>query len=436
MDGENSEDGLFSQLQGPLLPVVKCEWTGGTSERAHGVKILHEYLPDQFEREIISSDLLSRGWVHQEVLLTPANLFCTKEQMWWSCCATSCSQSLPRMLRDRTSPDDLDQFSDGVGLLKQGLLTTMTTTTTKTMTTEDSEIDPLKLWGDIVRHYSGTLVTLEKDRLVAIVGLAKLLASQHPKLRNAVCHSGVWSIDVLPQLLWRSNTSYWKDEILSLTKFSGTTHPIPSWSPFSCGSVRPGEIPLDRKTQYLSECLSMPTLELDQFWRARDQQDCVLHLRGVAVDISFDKEAKFFNASGHAALFEAGIRVHWDTVEDKRTALSSSGRLFAAHPIGGAALQEKEPNWSCAWTYIDGLVLRAVDQASHGSTRKQWVRCGFFRCDIHPGQERHFSDAFQIKRHGIELVLADFMDQDGDKRKCVNLEPTGEAPDLEDVYII
>lgn len=421
---QDSEAGLFPQPQGILLPIVKATSNEVTCSQAQEVKALVEDAAVLFKGVILDSELLSRGWVYQEVLLTPANIFCTGQQMWWSCCRMSCSQTFPRGFPSRLGRDISSKgFSDSISHRKRGFCWTIE---------EDLGDNPLGLWDDIIKHYSMTTVTASEDRIVAIAGVAKVFASRFRTLQGAVCHSGVWSVNVLDQLLWATMRERHQTPYRELLR---STHPIPTWSPLSCQGVSKERMPLGSVSTPLAKYVSMATSGLDPFGRARGLEDCVLHLRGVLVDIRFDDTATRFYASSHIAQGPwRGPDAEWDTTEDRQTALSCSGHIFAAVTVMA---------WEQRWTdsNIQGLLLRETAARNGGTTnrgtQKTWKRCGYFSYNLWPKEGPFFLAAFQIRRYGLDI---EFADDPGALRPgvkgCGKLKPTGEAPDLEDIYIV
>lgn len=74
VDAKHTDEGLFP-TQRTALPVV--------SRQNDSIQIVCQSCGvSESHESFIISNLLSRGWVYQEVLLTPTNLLCTKEQMW------------------------------------------------------------------------------------------------------------------------------------------------------------------------------------------------------------------------------------------------------------------------------------------------------------------------------------------------------------------
>lgn len=93
LDSENSDGRLFPEEQEFFAPVVR-DSLDPHGQYEQGSRLVG-FLSDsdaEFEKQVLSSELLSRGWVYQEVILAPANLFCTSQQMWWLCHTIRSSQ--------------------------------------------------------------------------------------------------------------------------------------------------------------------------------------------------------------------------------------------------------------------------------------------------------------------------------------------------------
>lgn len=73
----NSDEGLFP-TQANISPLAMRTVIGEVKV------VLWDDPKERFTEAVIYSMLLSRGWVYQKVLFTPANVFYTPDEMWWS----------------------------------------------------------------------------------------------------------------------------------------------------------------------------------------------------------------------------------------------------------------------------------------------------------------------------------------------------------------
>lgn len=381
VDCQNSEGDLFPAQRDTLLPVLP---TRGASIHT-GSRV---GLPKQeFESEIIFSELLSRAWVYQEVLLAPANLFCTTEQMWWSCSSGTCSQ---------TFPESIQQFHTASSVEKSF------SSLRRDMGTPNSMATPVSIvvgWMNILESYTNTSATYSNDRLVAIAGLASAYQSSFPEtLKESTYHSAIWSHEIWRQLLWEGRAR--PDASFPSSRFP-TTHPMPSWS---CASYN-GPIKYQRTEDRSILPVKLINLEssgLDKFGRATSLEQCTLHLRGALVPITFIPPATSFNpAHGHTlqtvllptGYKDAPVDVAWDNSEELESAAAVASTkkdhvrtvLFQCHPRHGTIL---------------GLLLRPFSSSKSTTGLRKWVRCGLVKKFVNPGQFEYYQLAFRVSRYG------------------------------------
>lgn len=423
--GQNSEGSLFPEEQPMLVPFVQCPGPKKSRDDYDPVMIISQHFGDEFDRDVMSSELLQRGWVYQEVLLAPANLFCTTEQMWWSCSDKSCSQIRPNgcPIDGRSSAQtELDV------LAKRKLA----------ITAQGSHTDPIGPWAGVLEHYARTTVTFKNDRLVAISGIANVFRSLFPKqLGSAGYHSGVWSTDVLNQLCWTSRTKIWKNakwRAAPRHRFQ-TDHYMPSWSPASSNILAEYSSGMMPSYTLPVECF-MDTSGLDQFGRATTQEKGTLHIRGVLTKMAIGENDRIDRGMGHAWPFgyeRGALMVFWDSLEEASLAEApASTNTFAALLI------------KCDAFDLQGLLLRAVPDpdGSGGGRAGKWLRCGYLRSRGWPPTKgetweercRNVVQAFHLDRYGISWRPARAEDNAG-KRAWVQ-DRTDAPPDLEDIFIV
>lgn len=408
-NARDSEAGVFPTRRYIAVPVVR-ELAPPPSPCQ--VCILWEDPSEKLERDVVSSELLSRGWVYQEVFLTPANLFCTADEMWWSCFHGTCTQTFPRGtdIEDSINEKKLNIMWDDAGFWDA--------------------------WRGVLEFYSGTSVTYKDDRLVAIAGLVAIFRALYPTyLQHASYHSGLWPLglrDGLHQLLWRRS----KGHPLPSHRYPAT-HPIPSWSPASYdGKIRWPQDWLPELPQFIS----MENSQVDSFGRAMGQAQCTLHLRGVLVKIDIAVEDQSMEKSWASVTGRKDILVviEWDSDEDRRLAAESSHTDHVRLLIFGLNLDR---GWS-----VEGIVLRPLDGPIRTDASKTWVRCGYIN-DLDPKlkpRKRDVGEAFQLERYGLSWILDQEFDiflgkyyLDGRwGRRRDPLATTSTTTDLEDIYIV
>lgn len=460
IDAKDSESVLFSQSQEPLTPVVHVRdlqnWrppvfahdkNRNVDQQENTTVVIQQRVYAQFEQDIICSELLSRGWTYQEILLSPANLLCTRQMMWWSCSDASCSElfpeNIPTLGDDREEPP---HFVDALRSRKVSL---------------KSGKDPINTWLEVISSYSRTSVTFRDDRIVAIAGIARLFSSWFPELLDSAdpfghFHSGIWSTNVIRQLLWKC------DSLQRSRRSQHYPNFIPSWSPLSSLCCYPTHN-LSSTTIALAEYVEIGSsgttgvFRTDRFGRVQNENEAVLHLRSVLFPIIVEEQCtgvtfreeeqeeqeKLTQITSVVRLKDysgKGFSMIWDTVEYAQRALSPSN----VNGVDLRALPCEVYQWDGLpeQFHIVGIVLRPDYDAFHPSSnneeikRNLWVRCGYFECHVTPQFARGYERAFALERYGW-TVETGFADYRGKKEQAhVHLARTGTAPDLEDVFII
>lgn len=411
-DSQDSEGSLFPRKQPILLPTVR-ERRPKASPTHEVTIILSQGLRDSFYDRVMDSELLSRGWVYQEALLAPATLFCTAEQMWWSCAERTCSQIFP----DGAGIGVEDEYGSGLDFLTERKLAIIT----------PSEYpDPITEWTRVLEHYTATNVTMKDDRLVAIAGTASIFRSLYPEqLGLADYHSGLWSTELTRQLCWCGQLLKQK---VPDHRFP-TLHHMPSWSPTSFnGATR--NYASDASRQFPIG-VKMNAAGLDQFGRATVQEQCAIRLLGALTQVTLGsadgQEEDRVWSPGHEA---TSLRVVWDSLDDAhlaRTSLSTSTGLQAL------VLQ-------CGRESLDGLLLRAVhDSEEDGLSSTRWARCGYLF--QHWAEDRHdqkqradYVQAFQLGRYGRASTIDEHAISP--RRWRHRRDDTDFRSDLQEIFIV
>ncbi|TGO27839.1 hypothetical protein BPAE_0036g00500 [Botrytis paeoniae] len=165
------------------------------------------------------SPLSSRGWVFQERLLAPRNIFFCDKTVFYECHEQRWSES---------AGPDVKQFKNSwLEMRIKSLLPA-------------PEEDNYSIWASLLQEYSNTEVTILHDKLSALAGIAsrfKLI------LRNDVYLAGLWLSRLEFDMIWSTHTGM-KPEIgvqrSSLPKRSPYTRLTFSWGSTSRVSFRRG----------------------------------------------------------------------------------------------------------------------------------------------------------------------------------------------------
>lgn len=168
-----------------------------------------------------------RGWVLQERLMAPRVLHFCRDQVAWECHEFEAAEGLPE------GTPNFQSTADGIreGSRLKALNDLAEGKRLRRLRFQDSgdpdshlrpEIFALELWRRIVEVYSGTAVTNEKDKLIALSGMARWMSGKvgpAEKPAQLKCRStihagktdvvgttqyvaGLWAWNLASQLLW------------------------------------------------------------------------------------------------------------------------------------------------------------------------------------------------------------------------------------------
>ncbi|KAF2170832.1 hypothetical protein M409DRAFT_18805 [Zasmidium cellare ATCC 36951] len=139
----------------------------------------------------------ARGWCFQERLLSPRSLYFGSNGLHWECRGGLGCEYYPKVAAKHGALDD--------GLHAQNALKN----TYVAINELDSDLtDPMvsfrfrELWGVVLERYFDTNLSFEKDRLVAMVGLARSLEHKF----EIQASYGLWLAFLLDELLWSVDT--------------------------------------------------------------------------------------------------------------------------------------------------------------------------------------------------------------------------------------
>lgn len=194
IDAEDGTEGLLYHDRPILSPCCKALIT---VPKAKSPAQIWDFMPYLFD-ELLYQDrhLAGRGWVFQEAELAPIMLRFGRDEISWHC---------REMLTCESFPKGFQGFIVG----RNSMFTDLTP--------YDAE-----RWRDLIHHYSCCELTYEKDKLVAISGLARIYGEKITSRYLA----GVWEIDLLDNLTWTLNQRYTKRGTIKRPE----TYRAPSWS--------------------------------------------------------------------------------------------------------------------------------------------------------------------------------------------------------------
>ncbi|KAK4494316.1 hypothetical protein PRZ48_014614 [Zasmidium cellare] len=163
-----------------------------------------------WDRLVESSPVNRRAWVLQERLLAPRVLHFCEDQIAWECPEHDAAESFP----DGLPKLELKSGNIEEKVRLKGLLSYQHT---ENDFGEQVIIDPEQTsemvhdhWKLVVERYSTTGLSHESDKLIALAGIAQLMAN---RIRGRYV-AGMWEKYLASQLTWRVRTAYENGRLL------------------------------------------------------------------------------------------------------------------------------------------------------------------------------------------------------------------------------
>ncbi|KAK3394998.1 heterokaryon incompatibility protein-domain-containing protein [Podospora didyma] len=155
----------------------------------YSFNVRSQYLNRIHDREVRQSPWYSRGWVFQERTLSRRLLIFSEKQILWSCQKLQAAETWPV---GKTSKNHIDRF-ESFEVEKERL--------NRLLDKSEGVCKGHAAWWTFLRDYKTADLTMKTDRLVAIQGIADLIAADTGQ--EYFC--GFWINDDLPHaLLWRT----------------------------------------------------------------------------------------------------------------------------------------------------------------------------------------------------------------------------------------
>jgi hypothetical protein len=189
----SAKDSDQSFLFTPRVHLVKTPFKRTIKSQPDGSLLFakkYHCFEEDFEAAIYENSLARRGWVMQERLLSRRTIHFTERQIYWECGSLFWAEN-----GDTTTPMGADSIkmaatfyrcllksSDRIQDLSKNIAISML----------------LTIWSELVTEYSKLQLTLEKDRLPAIRGMARIASLYLPGRYL----SGLWEHNLSSSLLW------------------------------------------------------------------------------------------------------------------------------------------------------------------------------------------------------------------------------------------
>lgn len=217
LHGIDSNCGLFSRLDSARQSQFKL-LDVEIADRIYSIYAFnvneHPKLDGAYDRKGLWP-LLDRGWCFQERILAPRVVFFGRDELLWECNETSSCEC-----------KEIEHHKPDRAPLKQRMFA---------QTQDDPKSKRQKdAWRNVVSYYTRTNLSMHRDRLIAINGVAKLF-SNHLEKKDDDYLAGFWSASLLQDLTWFSSNGR-KHTIENAISQVGALHDeeetfvAPSWS--------------------------------------------------------------------------------------------------------------------------------------------------------------------------------------------------------------
>lgn len=194
------------------------------------------------DRPFATGVLHNRAWVFQERLLSPRTVHFTSTQVIWECRTTVKNDS-------HTRPPLSSSFGPHEGALKRHF--------DDVSRLLDSSNPFFRSWNEVVGMYSSAEMTEERDKLVAISGIASIMSRATGGLIGRY-YAGLWEYNFASQLAWRVQ---WPHYYRTVPPPQTYRTPSWSWAALNCGAEFTGMImfPERSRRKFLAYILHVET---------------------------------------------------------------------------------------------------------------------------------------------------------------------------------
>ncbi|KAJ8113806.1 hypothetical protein OPT61_g4151 [Boeremia exigua] len=150
-----------------------------------------------WENKVGKGPVNTRGWVIQERLMSPRVLHFCKDQVGWECACRDARRI--SAICDTPTADAMDQDEHlSYYVVLDGIRQRMIKAKHALYGDAPSSLSAFDLWAAVVNMYSKTAITNPEDKLIALSGLASVVAEE----TKCAYVAGLWRKRLASQLLW------------------------------------------------------------------------------------------------------------------------------------------------------------------------------------------------------------------------------------------
>lgn len=210
VDSPDCEGGCFYERDGNLAQPFRVNMKADQTEFL--------CIDSDLWRDNVDGALLSeRGWVLQERLLSPRQLYLGQLQIYWECRRSTACEILPGGILPSmfAKPGEADshkmkRFAATLAGACHDIRVPPTTSDKTPIRQLDRPLDIHSGWRHAVQSYSKCKLTYPRDKLIAISGVAKEMS----KISNDQYLAGLWRSQLPATLLWSTEPDGGKSQYM------------------------------------------------------------------------------------------------------------------------------------------------------------------------------------------------------------------------------
>jgi hypothetical protein len=226
----DSSGGFFKKddKHGPLRRLaearrIAASWTSKNNSDLLHPDNYHISIQDFWLKGMTKQPLIQRGWVVQERMLAPQTIHFSQPQVFWECHhRLACETYTNRLPADASALNDLSMLWKEAQYKPPQPSRYHSTDRPPLVSGLSYFLDdqPIDQWQALVETFSVCKLTMERDKLPAMSGIAKQIVREGSRGKN---FASLWEMDFERQLLWGV---LFKPELINRP----TEYRAPSWS--------------------------------------------------------------------------------------------------------------------------------------------------------------------------------------------------------------
>lgn len=333
---------------------VQAEWEGLEKGEYHCIDT------SQWRREVAEAPLNTRAWVVQERFLSPRVLHFSANQVYWECQELDASEMYSVGMPETTEMRFKDLHPTRLAYVSVNEISPLM----------DPSLIAYDIWKKIVAIYTGTNITKDTDKLVAISGIATHMKT-HIGSGTDEYLAGLWSGHFAAQLLWQAVHVPPVQGILRKCRPSVYCAPSWSWASVNANILFDSFISRESRIQRVSstnhnQCplvniLSRWVIPASEFAPFGHLTSGEIRLQGRLIPIVLEKEeldTSTGDSDTFADIYIGGTKVESGNSSDAGFVSGGYGENLYCLPFRRS---EANQGWKVPW--VDGLILQSITSA-------------------------------------------------------------------------